>query len=114
MTQFLINNGDYIRRKLEIGFCPVCYHQVAKLTQTKIQTNETHELFYTKRKAEKIIKECSNQINYTSNDAPKDRGVFGFRFGENKEKKNRDGSITITQKACDFYGNKELVKQETF
>lgn len=113
VTQFLVNKGDYIRRKLEIGFCPVCLHQVAKLTQTKIQSNETFEIYYTRRKAEKIIRECSNQIDYTSNDVPKDyRCVFGFRYGETKEKTNKDGTKTITQRACDFFGNKEVVKTE--
>ena len=36
---------------------------------------------------------------------------FGWRYGVNKQKKSKDGSITIEQYAVDFYGNSEMIKK---
>ena len=36
---------------------------------------------------------------------------FGWRYGVNKQKKFKDGSITIEQYAVDFYGNSEMIKK---
>lgn len=110
--QFLYNNEMFSHRRLEIGCCPKCDKLLARLVETRIVDGKVFDVTYKKSKAENIIRELKDQIQYTSLDAPKHDGLFGFRYGENTERINKKtGERTVTQKACDFYGSKEVVKK---
>lgn len=112
VIQFLKDNENYSHRSLEIGFCPECNHQIAKLVERRKSDGYKTVMQVSRRKAKRLILECEKDIEYTSLDAPKKaKTLFGFRYGENKERINKDGTKTVVQKACDFYGNKELVRK---
>lgn len=112
--QFLRNNEHFSHRKLEIGTCPRCEHLLAKLTEKRIADGQWFETFQSRRKAKRLIKSCADDIEYTSLDVPKQtKCLYGFRYGENRERTNKDGTKTITQVACDFYGNKEILNSNT-
>ena len=108
---FLFSNADYFNRRLEMVICPVCNNQVARLVQQSKVDGEIKEITVSRRKAKRLIKEHIGDKEYSSLDVPKQRKVlYGFRYGENKEKINKKtGERTVIQKACDFYGNKEIV-----
>lgn len=112
-TMFLFDKDNFIKRKLKVGRCPVCGKLVARLIETRVQDNKVFDTFYYKQKAEQIIEKLIDEVNYSSLDAlPKDGTLYGFRYGENKERINKKtGKCIITQKACDFFGNKEIVKK---
>lgn len=112
-VQFLFNNFSFINRKLEIGVCPHCEHLIAKLTEKRIVDGRLFEKICTRRKATRLINSLKDEIEYTSTDFPKpSKTLFGFRYGENREKINKKTGVSIIiQKACDFYGNKEVVKK---
>lgn len=109
--QFLYDNEMFTHRKLEIGCCPKCDKLLARLTEKRIVDGKIFDTTYKNIRAQEVIRELKEDIQYTSLDAPKQNGLFGFRYGENKERINKKtGEVTITQKACDFYGSKEVIK----
>lgn len=110
-VQFLYNNEKFSHRRLEIGCCPKCDKLLARLVETRIVDGKVFDTTYKNVKAEDIIRQLKDEIQYSSLDVPKHDGLFGFRYGENTERINKKtGEHTITQKACDFYGSKEVVK----
>ena len=114
-TQFLYDNEHFIKRKLKIGRCPVCNKLVARLIETRIEDGYISDVMYVKGKAEKVINALQDEVARSSLDnIPVLRTLYGFRYGENIERTNKKtGETVITQKACDFNGNKEVVKKMT-
>jgi hypothetical protein len=113
---FLREKGLFTNRRLEIGNCPNCQRQVVRFVETRVTDGKVFDDTFKKRKADKCIKENEKDILYTSLDSVQSgkKTLFGFRYGENTEKVDkRTGEITIIQKACDWYGNKEIVKRHT-
>lgn len=110
--QFLYNNDYFTHRKLEIGTCPVCNKLIARLVEKRVTDGQWFDTVEKKAKAEKLIREHENEIEYTSLNINNYKKIpYGFRYGINQEKVNKKtGEVTITQKACDFYGNNETVK----
>lgn len=112
--QFLYNNEMFSHRRLEIGCCPKCDKLLARLVETRIVDGKVFDTTYKNVNAERIIRDLKNDIQYTSLDLPKHDGLYGFRYGENSERVNKKtGERTVTQKACDFYGSKEVIKKFT-
>lgn len=111
--QFLFSNEDFTHRKLEITHCPKCDKLLAKLVEKRIIDGKMFETQVQQGKAHRLINSCKNDIEYTSLDCPKgNKTLFGFRYGENKEKINKKTKeVTLVQKSCDFFGNKEIVKK---
>lgn len=113
VIQFLKDNEEYSHRSLEIGICPECTHQVAKLVERRKSDGVKTMTQVSRRKAKRLILECEKDIEYTSLDTPKrTKSLYGFRYGENTERIRKDGTRTVIQKACDFNGNKEIVKKD--
>ena len=111
---FLKNKGLFANRKIEIGICPVCENKVVRFVETRISDGKVFVDVLRKRKAEKCLKENKPDILYTSLDSFQSgkKCLFGFRYGEGKETVNKKtGEVTIVQKACDWYGNKEVVRK---
>ena len=111
---FLKEKGLFTNRRIEIGNCPGCGRQVVRFVETRISDGKVFDDTYKKRKAEKCLKENEKDVVYTSADSIQSgkKCLFGFRYGENKERINKKtGEVTVIQKACDWYGNKETVKE---
>lgn len=108
---YLADNNNYSSRKLSIGFCPICQKPVAEIFEIRfdglfekqsvsgIAAND----LVNKHKSDILysMKEC----NYSKFKAR----PFGWKYGINKSVKV-NGKDKVRQYACDFYGNKELIK----
>lgn len=114
--QYLIDNSMFTHRRIETGTCPECEKLIVRLYERRIIDNKVFDSTYTEQRAKRVLKENANDIEYTSLDYPKQNSaLYGFRYGQNNERKNKStGETTITQKAVDFYGNKEVVKSFKF
>ena len=98
-------------RKLAIGFCPICSKPVAEITEWRF---DGVKLKTTKAgiKANDLMMKHKDEIKYSMRDYNYSRfkyKPFGWIYGVNKVIKTANGE-KIKQFACDFYGNKELVK----
>lgn len=107
---FLYPNKDYTNRKLEIAYCPKCNKRIVRYVRENVITGNINSEQFSKYKAEKLIDELAAEKEYSSFDLFTQKGLHGFRYGENKEIK-KNGKSVVVQKSVDFYGNKEVVKQ---
>ena len=80
--------------------------------QTRIFDGYVVDETVSRRKANRLISEHERDVQYSSLDVMnKNKTLYGFRYGENKEVRDRaTGETKVVQKACDFYGNKEIIK----
>ena len=82
-----------------------------------IERRKVDDQLFTKyvkqRDVNKLREQYRNEIEYKSTDLLTPKGApYGWRYGVNKELTNKKtGNTTYTQEACDFYGNKEVVKK---
>lgn len=109
---FLYPNKDYTNRRLEIGYCPKCEKRLVKYVRENTITGNINVEQFSKMKAEKLMEELAAEKEYSSFDLFQNKGLYGFRYGQNKEIK-KNGKTVLVQKAVDFYGNKETVKEES-
>lgn len=114
-TWFLHPNQSFTNRRLEFGICPNdnCQKEMLRLVETRIADNQKFSPIIISPKAiEKIIKKCKPEIEYIDSDVQKKRTKpFGLLYGTNKIIHNTKGKIIgIRQRACDYYGNNEIVK----
>lgn len=107
---FLYPDSEYTNRKLEIGYCPKCNKRIVRYVRENRVTGNINSEQFSKYKAEKLIEELSTQKEYSSFDLFQKKGLYGFRYGENKEI-TKNGKKVLVQKSVDFYGNKETVKE---
>lgn len=106
---YLKENDIYTNRVLSIGFCPICKRPVAELIEynfaggiNKITVSGIH--------AQNLMLQLKDDISYSVKELNYRKvksKPYGWKFGVNKECKNGK----IRQYACDFYGNKELIKK---
>lgn len=110
---FLAETKECSNRILYIGFCPRCLKDFTCLVETSKTENKTFTKIKSGKKAQKEIELCRLDKLYTSIDLKIKKGKpFGWIFGENKEIHNSKGQvIEIVQKACDYYGQKEVIKR---
>ena len=111
---YLENTADFSDRVLYFGTFPICQKNVSTLIQRNIKTN----VFITVKKvgdsAINFIKNCSGEKIFSRNEVNKMKITskpYSWVYGINKEKKNKDGTISINQYATDFFGNSILVKK---
>ena len=107
---FLHPDSEFENRKLYITHCPVCGKLVVRYLRQGIMTGNCLSDTFTKGKAEKLLESLRKEREYTSFDLIKNKGICGFRYGENIEKKVKGGKKVLVQKSVDFYGNKETIK----
>ena len=108
---YLKENDFYTNRKLSIGFCPICSKPVAELFEIRFD-GFVNRLSYSGIKANDIVLALKNEILYSMRECNYLRiksKPFGWKYGINKNGK-KNGKPCIRQYACDFYGNKELIK----
>ena len=96
-------------RVLSVGFCPICNKPVTELIENSF-TGVINKTTASGINAQNMMLELKKDIIRT---VPKIYGKqkkmkpYGWKYGINKEGKN----AKVRQYACDFYGNKELIKK---
>lgn len=108
---YLRDNDLYSDRKLSIGFCPVCEKPVCELIEWRFD-GKFNRIRAAGIEANDMMLEYKDEIIYSlreCNYAKFKSKPFGWVYGVNKSIKSKGREI-IKQYACDFYGNKELIK----
>ncbi len=108
---YLYDNDLFSSRKLSIGFCPICSKPVAELIQFRFD-GEVYKESASGIRANDLMLSLQNQIWYSMREYNYSRfksRPWGWVYGVNKLQKAKHKEY-IKQYACDFYGNKELVK----
>lgn len=104
----LAENELYSTRILSIGFCPDCNAPVAELLEFRFD-GEVSKQTFVGIDANTIVLCHADEILYSMrelNHKKTKSKPYGWVYGINKELKNGK----TRQYACDFYGNKELIK----
>ena len=108
---YLYETALYTTRKLSIGFCPICGKPVAELCKIRFDGALVRDYFIGV-KANDIVRNLQEEIDYSvkeCNYRKTKSKPFGWKYGLNKAVKV-GGQEKIKQYACDFYGNKEIIK----
>ena len=104
----LAENELYISRILSIGFCPNCQKPVAELLEFRFDGQVSKQTLVGVD-ANTIMLSHADEIvcSLLKKNYPRIKSKpYGWVYGINKQLKNGK----THQYACDFYGNKELIK----
>ena len=108
---YLKETNLFTRRKLSIGFCPICQKPVAELVEVRFD-GVIKRVRTSGYKAQELALNLKDQIEYSQQECNylrcKSR-PYGWKYGVNKAVKI-NGNEKIKQYAYDFYGNKEVIK----
>ena len=109
---FLLDRDNFIKRKLYIANCPICGKQMVLYSYFDKEQNDYFEKYYYSggaiRIKEKFKKDkVSTMLGFRN----KYKAPSGFKYGKNVEVRKDGKIVEIHQFACDFYGNKILVKK---
>ena len=105
---YLKDTEIYSARSLAIGFCPICKKPVAELTEYNF-AGGMNKVSAAGLSAQNLMSDVSGDILYSVRDVNYRKlksKPYGWKFGINRNSK----CGKIYQYACDFYGNKELIK----
>ncbi len=108
---YLKETNLYVTRKLSIGFCPICKKPVAELVEIRFDGVITRD-YKIGIQANDLAMKYKDDILYSMKQCNYQKfksKPFGWKYGVNKSVKIR-GEERVRQYACDFYGNKELIK----
>lgn len=109
---YLRDNELFSSRNLAIGFCPVCAKPVAELVEWRFD-GVVNKISVSGIKANDLVLKHKDEIVYSKRECNYSKfksRPFGWVYGLNKSVKSAKREIT-KQYACDFYGNKELIKK---
>ena len=105
---YLEDTDIYSSRILSIGFCPICKKPIAELIEYGINGG-LNRISLSGINANNLMLQVREQIIYSLKELNYKKlksKPYGWKYGVNK--KTKQG--VVKQYACDFYGNKELVK----
>jgi hypothetical protein len=106
---YYLNDTDlFSSRILSVGFCPVCQKPVAELIEWRFD-GVMNKQSVSGINAQNMLIQFQNDIVYSVRELNYKKlksKPYGWKYGLNRSDKNG----RIRQYACDFYGNKELVK----
>ena len=108
---YLRDNDLFSSRKLSIGFCPVCSKPVAELVEWRFD-GVMNKVSVSGVSANDLMLSLRDEIVYSLREYNYSKfksKPFGWVYGINKSVKSGRREV-VKQYACDFYGNKELVK----
>ena len=108
---YLRDNDLFSSRKLSIGFCPICSKPVAELSEWRFD-GVMNKVSVSGVRANDLMLGLRDEIVYSLREYNYSKfksKPFGWVYGVNKSVKSGRRELT-KQYACDFYGNKELVK----
>ena len=106
---YYLNDTDlFSSRILSIGFCPICKKPVAELVEWRFD-GQMQKQSVSGIEAQNLMIQNRDDIVYSIRSLNYKKfktKPFGWKYGINRSTKNE----YIKQFACDFYGNKELIK----
>ncbi len=108
---FLLDNEKQFNRRLYLAVCPICNKKMALYSYFDKNKNTFEQMFYSNgvvRIKEKLKKDIVSTMLGFKN---KYKAPSGFKYGKNVEIKKNGKIVAIEQYACDFFGNKVLVKR---
>lgn len=108
---YLKETSLYVYRTLSIGFCPICQKPVAELVEVRFDGPISRDI-RSGIEANDLVLKYKDDIVYSMKECNYRKfksKPFGWKYGINKSVKLR-GEDKVRQYACDFYGNKELIK----
>ena len=108
---YLYETALYTTRRLSVGFCPICGKPVAELYKIRFGGASERE-YFVGIKANESVCNLQDEINYSVKECNYKKlksKPYSWRYGLNKSVKV-NGQEKIKQYACDFYGNKEIIK----
>ena len=108
---YLKETNLYVTRKLSIGFCPICQKPVAELVEISF-TGSIQRIRQSGFKAHELVMRLKNNVTYSLRECNYKKfksKPYGWKYGINKSVKIK-GKEKVKQYACDFYGNKEVIK----
>lgn len=96
------------KRTLSVGFCPNCGKPVAELVEYSF-TGALNKTVAAGINAHNLVTDLKESILRTADSVCRTTKYkpYGWKYGINKCGKNG----MVSQYACDFYGNKELIKK---
>ncbi len=110
---YLLDNQEYTNRKLYIAVCPICNKDIVLYSYCDCAMNNYYEKYYYSGGARKIKERFKKEVTSTLlGFRTKYRAPYGFKYGLNKEIKKQGKVIGVKQYACDFFGNKILIKKK--
>ena len=108
---FLLDCNNQTNRKLYLANCPICNKEMALYSCVENE-NEYFEKYYYSGGAKKIKERLKKDIVSTFlGFKTKYKMPFGIKYGLNKEIIKKGKVVGVKQYACDFWGNKILVKK---
>lgn len=112
-TWYLAETKECNNRILHIAFCPRCLKSLTCLSEQSKSENKTFNKIKFGSQALKEIELCKTDKLYTAFDLKVKKGKpYSWIYGENVEICNNKGKvIKIRQKACDYFGQKEVIKE---
>ena len=109
---FLLDCDNKLKRKLYLANCPICAKKIALYSYFDKNTNNFVEQYFYSGGVTRIKEKLKKDVTSTMlGFKTKYKMPSGFKYGKNVEIKKFGKVIGIKQYACDFYGNKILVKQ---
>lgn len=113
VTWFLFPNSSFYNRSIEFGFCPHCNKDIACLVEYRKVDDRQFVKYYKNKDVKKLREQNKHEIDYKSTDLILQKGKpYRWVYGLNQEKVNKaTGEVTYKQTSCDFFGNKEVVKE---
>ena len=110
---YLKETNLYVYRMFSIGFCPICQKPVAEIYQFRFD-GVPERISWSGIEANDAMIKYSGDILYSMKEINLRKfksKPYGWRYGVNRSYVHKKSNKEIVrQYACDFYGNKELIK----
>ena len=109
---YLIDLEGMTKRKIFIANCPICNKEMALYEYFNEETKEFYQKYFYSGGARRIKEKFKKDVHSTMlNFKNKYKAPSGFKYGQNIEVKKKGKIVEVRQYACDFYGNRVLVKR---
>ena len=109
---FLLDKDNLIQRKLYLANCPICSKKIALYSYFDSKSNNYFKQYFYSGGVQRIKEKLKPDLTSTMlGFKNKYRAPSGFKYGKNIEIKRLGKVVGVKQYACDFWGNKILVKQ---
>lgn len=109
---FLLDKDNRIQRKLYLANCPICNKKIALYSYFDTKSDNYFEQYFYSGGVVRIKEKLKSDVTSTMlGFKNKYKTPSGFKYGKNVEVKRLGKVVGIKQYACDFFGNKILVKQ---